>query len=259
MSSNRHPSLDDFLDGRTSQNDHRRIEEHLAGCEQCRAELERLRATRMLLRRFGEADPVPDELSARVSLALDRETGGRRILPFRRRWVIAAGVATAAVALIALVLLREPTRDFPTAAARDLESVAAATLPLELHTFNPVEMERWFATRVDFPTRVFDFAMMRYHLIGGRVDSIDGRRTALFAYRHENGAMVVCQMYPGQTEELPGGSEQRLHNGIEFFIYQRDGTTAVFWQEGSIVCVLTSAVPREEAISLAFAKAMKPA
>jgi anti-sigma factor RsiW len=256
--SNVHPALDDLLDGRLSGEDRRRAQEHLSGCDVCRPEWERLTATRQLLREAVEDEPMPESVGARVSAALDREVRPRRA-PINRRFVAAVTLAAAAAILIAVVLLRKPGPDFPTEAFGDLDSVASATLPLDLRTANTGEMERWFDARLDFPTRVFDFAMMRYHLIGGRIDSLAGRRSALFAYRHESGALVVCQMFEGKTDELPAGSERRVHNGIEFFIYDRNGTTAVFWQEGSIVCVLASAVPRDETVSLAFAKAMKPA
>ena len=34
------------------------------------------------------------------------------------------------------------------------------------------------------------------------------------------------------------------------------GLTAVFWQEGAVVCVLVSDIETEEVVQLAFAKAM---
>jgi hypothetical protein len=40
-------------------------------------------------------------------------------------------------------------------------------------------------------------------------------------------------------------------------VYERDGVTSVFWQEGTVVCVLASDLPREEVVQLAYAKAMK--
>jgi anti-sigma factor RsiW len=251
-----HPPLDDFLTGRISADDRRRIEEHLAGCEACREERERLATTRELLRHFSEAEAVPTDVAAAVSTALRRESG--RAMPFRRG-VIGIGIAAAAaVVVIAVLLLRKPTGDLPTAAVHDLQSIAAGAAPLELRTSDTAEMQKWFDARLDFPTRVFDFGMMRYQLIGGRIDEVAAHRSALFVYRHANGAMVVCQMYRGRTDELSREAERRVHDGIDFFIYKRGKATVVFWQEGPVVCVLASEIPREEAVSLAFAKAMKP-
>jgi hypothetical protein len=46
------------------------------------------------------------------------------------------------------------------------------------------------------------------------------------------------------------------NKGIGFHICQKDGLSAVFWQEGAIVCVLISDVEPEAVVQLAFAKAM---
>jgi anti-sigma factor RsiW len=250
-----HPQLDDLLTGRLPADDRLRIEEHLAGCEVCRAEWERLTATRELLRHSSEAEEVPNDVEASVSAVLRRESG--RVVAFRRRVMIGATIA-AALLIAVLLLLRRPSGDLPAAAIHDLRSVSSGSVPLELRTEDTKQMQRWFDARLDFSTRVFDFGMMRYQLVGGRIDKVGEHRSALFVYRHANGALVVCQMFRGTTEELPRGAHRRSHNGIDFFIYQRGPATAVFWQEGPVVCVLASTIPSEEAISLAFAKAMKP-
>jgi hypothetical protein len=99
--------------------------------------------------------------------------------------------------------------------------------------------------------------MMRYELLGGRVDSLGARPSALFAYRGERGDLIVCQMFKGRVEELPRAAETRVHNDITFHVYQRDGRTVVFWQEGEVVCVLVGEGVSEDVIALAYAKAMK--
>jgi anti-sigma factor RsiW len=104
---------------------------------------------------------------------------------------------------------------------------------------------------------VFDFGMMGYTLTGGRVGRLENRSGAVFAYRGAAGDAIVCVMYAGSLAELPAGAEPREHNGIRFQVYRRDGFTLVFWEEGEIVCVLISAGPPEQAIELAYAKAVK--
>jgi len=252
---NTHPflaQLHDLLDRRLSPEERDRVEQHLAGCEICRDEWQRLTSTRELLRRPAE-DEVPEDVRMRVAAVLEQEVNRRSRLPR-----IAVGLAAAAALVImAIVLLRKPHVDLTASVVSDYRSIATGQKQLELRSADTTEMERWFVKRLDFPTRVFDLAMMRYHLVGGRVDSVDGHRSALFVYRHERGAIVVCQMYRGRIEVLPRGLERREHDGITFFIDERNGTTAVFWQEGAVVCVLVSELPRDEVISLAYAKAMK--
>ena len=64
-------------------------------------------------------------------------------------------------------------------------------------------------------------------------------------------------MYEGTIDELPAGSEAREHDGIRFRIYRAHGVTLVFWQEGSVVCVLISDAPTEDVILFAYAKAVR--
>ena len=59
--------------------------------------------------------------------------------------------------------------------------------------------------------------------------------------------------------ELPPGAEERDHDGIRFIVYRRAGLTLVFWEEGTVVCVLASDGDPEEAVQLAYAKAVRVA
>jgi hypothetical protein len=59
-----------------------------------------------------------------------------------------------------------------------------------LHTAIAIttEPEAFFAPNgVAFPTRMFDLAMMGYHLVGGGTHALRGRPSALFVYRAAGG------------------------------------------------------------------------
>ena len=119
-------------------------------------------------------------------------------------------------------------------------------------------MEAYFARNgIAFQTRVFDLGMMNYRLAGGRVNHLDGRLSALFAYSGPGGQKLVCQMYEGKISELPPTDDVRQHNGITFYVHRSERRTIVFWQEGDVVCVLVSDVPPEDVVQLAFAKAVR--
>lgn len=53
--------MTDYLEGALSAADAARFEEHIAGCDGCRAYLEQMRATRMLTGRLAE-EPIPDSV-----------------------------------------------------------------------------------------------------------------------------------------------------------------------------------------------------
>lgn len=251
-----------LLDGRLGSDRRAAVEAHLASCRQCQRELDALRRVKATVREHLMERPVPPDVVARVSAVLAAEKGGRVVRDHRaarlwRRGAI-AGLSLAAAAALLLVLLQPGRPDPVGAAARDFASYRAASLALQLETHDPRALERFFAGgRVPFAPRVFDFGMMGYRLAGGQIHRLAGRRSALFAYENAAGRRVVCQMYEGRLSELPPAAEEREHDGIRFRVYRTAGLTLVFWQEGSVVCVLATDADPEEAVQLAYAKAIK--
>lgn len=258
-----HPgdALQLLLDERLPPDQRAALEEHLLSCGRCRRELDALRRVKTVVREALPEHRVPPEVAARVSAALATQAAGgsppsQRAVRLRRAVVV--GLSLAAAAALVVVLARPGQADFVTAAAEDLARYRAAGLSLQIETGDPRALERFFTQgRIPFSTRVFDFGMMGYRLSGGRVHRIAGRVSALFAYAGDEGKRLVCQMYQGAISELPPAAEEREHNGIRFQIYRSAGLTLVFWQEGSIVCVLAADGDPEQAIQLAYAKAIK--
>ncbi|MGH7569158.1 MAG: anti-sigma factor family protein [Gemmatimonadales bacterium] len=250
-----------LLDERLPPDGRAAIEAHLVTCERCRRELDALRRVKAVVREALPEYAVPPELAARVSAALATEAAGRaarvpRVTRLRR--VALAGLSLAAAALLVIVLARRDRPDFVTAAAEDLIRYRAAGLALQIATGDPQTLERFFAQGgIPFAARVFDLGMMGYRLRGGRLHRLAGRVSALFAYEGHAGERVLCQMYQGATSDLPSAAEEREHDGIRFRIYRSGGLTLVFWQEGSVVCVLAADGDPEAAIQLAYAKAVK--
>ncbi len=253
-----HPgeALQLLLDDRLPRERRAEVEEHLRGCARCRREVEALRLVKTGVRDALPQHAVPPALAARVSAALVKEA--KRAIGFR--WAAVVALPLAAAALFVLLLLRPwgEGPDFVTAAASDFIAYRAAQLALPMETGDPAVLERAFTTSgLPFRPRVFDFAMMDFRLRGGAVHRIAGRVSALFAYVGSRGDRVVCQMYQGTTSELPAGAEEREHDGIRFRIYRSAGVTLVFWQEGSLVCVMAADGDPEQVIQLAYAKAIK--
>lgn len=254
--------IQDFLDGRLNEPEQVRLAEHLAGCARCHRELEALKWLKHQALTQLPVEEVPPALAARVRAGLDAEdvaarSSGRRPSSRPLRWAVAAALAAAALFVVFLVS-RPTSGNLPERVARDFAEFAAGRIPLGVTAREPRVVEEYFAQNgMPFANRVFDLAMMRYELLGGRVHRMEGRQSALFAYRGADGRLVICQMYRGSATELPAGAETREHDGITFQVYREDGTTVVFWQEGDVVCVLASDAPSEDVIQLAFAKAVK--
>jgi len=251
-------TLQDFLDERLDPARAAEVRTHLAGCAQCRNELESLRWVRDVALKQLPVEDVPPALAARVAAALDAADKQ----PVRRRWGRrAAAGALLAVAAVVLLLLVTPsgTGDtFPAAVARDFTAYRDGTLPLTLRTSDGAAIERLFvAGGLRFASRVFDLGMMQYQLVGGRVHRVRGSPSALFVYRGPDGRDLVCQMYEGRLADLPRSDDVREHNGVTFRVYRAGTVTLVFWREGAVICVLASDADAEAVIQLAYAKAVK--
>ena len=89
--------LSPYLDGQLSDRDREGMERHLEGCQECRVELDALRATRMLLRTLPQARPP----RSFVLVAAPKRQG----LPRSFYWL---RTATAAAAACLLLLLAAP-------------------------------------------------------------------------------------------------------------------------------------------------------
>jgi anti-sigma factor RsiW len=259
---NAHPTeaLQELLDERLAGDERAAVEEHISGCERCRRELEVLRWTRQTVRGAATADSLPPTLEGQIQAALDSEDAGAAApTPARRpAWTVPLAAA-AAIALLALAwAVLRPATDVPARVAGDFAAYRAGSLELERVAADVGGLEDFFSKQdLPFEARVLDLAMMGYEPVGGVVHRVDGEPSALFVYRGPDGQILLCEMYRGRVEDLPDEAERRSNDGIDFRVYDREGRTIVAWQEGRVVCILVSDIPREEVIQLAFAKAMK--
>jgi anti-sigma factor RsiW len=126
--------LSSYIDGQVTSAESARVERHLAGCRECMAELENLRATVGLLRALPE-------LAIPRSFALD-SVPAPVLTPWRFGWATGMAATAAAVLLIALIagdltgLLRQTGQVMRVQDGREAEApvvaAAAAAAPLEV-------------------------------------------------------------------------------------------------------------------------------
>lgn len=259
-----HPrdELHDWLDGRLADAAHLDLEQHLAGCATCRRELEVLREARAALR-GALAEPTRDPaVESALRAALERESepktdAARRSLS-RRGWLVAA-IGGGALLVVARLLLRRTPADLPTAVAQDWTDYQSGRLQLAVETSDAAQLAHHFAQDGDGPVRVIDLAMLGFHLKGGLRHVVNGRVAALYVYTGPANALLICQMITAEVAALPPAQATHEEGGFRFFVFERAGVTSVFWQERAVLCVLTGALPPQQLLPLAVAKAMNPA
>ena len=247
--------LQDLLSGQLNASEAAAVENHLKSCEECRREYENLRLVKRIIENHLSASEIPSDLQANITKVLDQETRGpkkswKALLPY---------AAVLILVLAALFYFLISRSNLPAEVARNFHQFQTGDLSLQLRTNDVQKMEQFYTDQgMPFHVTVFDLRMMKYELVGGSIHKLNQRKTALYVYRGENNKYLICEMYLGTPSELPKNAVVRENKGKRFYIYERNGVTAVFWPEDKVMCVLASDIDPEEIVQLAFAKA-KPA
>ncbi len=199
------PQLESYFDGELDRATVDEIEAHLSACAACRAELATLEQLRYALR-SAPRHRAPAELRQRLAQAgeLPRlDSTPRR--PFRAGWW-----AMAASLLLGLVIgagfmgwRGNTAADARQLLARDLLAshlrALAAASPLDVVSEDRHTVKPWFAGKIGESPPVIDPKSEDFPLLGGRIDYIGERRTAVVVYGHRKHVIDVY-MTPGPLE-----------------------------------------------------------
>jgi anti-sigma factor RsiW len=191
------PLLESYLDGELDRGAIDEIESHLATCAACRAELAALEQLRGALRALprrrapaglrallanGELPPMESpraatsgawwKLAAAVLLGIAIGAGGMR-------WKGIGGGTPGAATLLARDLLTSHLRALAANSAVDVVSE-------DRHTVKP-----WFAGKIGESPPVVDPGSPDFPLLGGRIDYVGDRRTAVIVYGHRKHVIDV--------------------------------------------------------------------
>jgi anti-sigma factor RsiW len=208
------------------------IEAHVARCEGCREELERLHTVRNLLRNEGVRHTAPEALSRRIAalpeLATPRAANDNRLL----RW-LGPGVVGALAASLAMVTLLPPGAD----SLVDQEIISGHVRSLQpghltdVQTTNQHIVKPWFNGRIDFSPPVPELAGQGFPLAGGRLDSIDGKTVAAIVY-HRRLHTVNLFVWPAR-------------DAVERS-FSKDGFAVEEWSDAGLRFAAVSDIPPQE-------------
>jgi anti-sigma factor RsiW len=209
-----------------------RVEEHLERCAGCQSALERLRSLSLLIKEAAPCYAAPDRLSRQILARVqERDTAAPRKTewawwPWLRPAMLVAG--TAIVTWIAAVQLKDlPTKEL--VAEEIITSHARATLTghvadvvsSERHTVKP-----WLSKRLDFSPPVTDLATEGFPLVGGRLDYLDRRPTAVLVYQRRQ-HVIDLFVWPDDEERPISTALALSKRGYQVLHWTDRGMT--FW------------------------------
>ena len=174
--------LGGLVDGELDAANVAMVEAHVARCDGCRNELDRLGALRQLLKSDGLRHTAPQSLRNRISSTPElapRAANENRVV----RWLGPGLVGAIAASLATVMLVPSGTQSVV-----DQELVSSHVRSLQpghltdVNTTNQHIVKPWFNGRIDFSPPVPELASDGFPLAGGRLDSIDGKTVAAIVY-----------------------------------------------------------------------------
>ena len=194
------------------------VEAHVARCEACREELERLQAVRSLLQIEGVHARAPESLARRIASL--PEVAPKAANENRVPSWLAPGAIGALAASLAMISLVTPA----TTAAVDQDLVSSHVRSLQpghltdVQTTNQHIVKPWFNGRIDFAPPVPELADQGFPLVGGRLDSIDGKTVPAIVYKRR---LHTVNLYVWPTKE--SGERAFVKEGFAVREWTRNG------------------------------------
>jgi anti-sigma factor (TIGR02949 family) len=185
-----------LIDGELDAGHAREVEQHIATCPRCAAELA---AYRDISKAVAAADlryTAPPELRRRIEASLPQTRAPSRRALLRGFAMGSAVSAIAATGLVAIVLRGDDeARIQSEVVSAHLRSLQAGhltdVLSTDQHTVKP-----WFNGKLDVAPPVVDLTAQGFTLIGGRLDYVDTRPIGAIVYRRRS---HVINLFVAQT------------------------------------------------------------
>jgi anti-sigma factor RsiW len=199
-----------YLDGELDLSASLQYEQHVRDCPACAKTL----ADQKVLHTAMKADALffkaPENLRERVRLAVRRPGGDpgqrSRIRRMGLRWVAAAAclVCCAGLGFLVALLVLNPSKEerlAHEAAANHIRSLQVDRARLvDVRSSDRHEVKPWFTEKLDYSPPVTDLERQDFHLIGGRLDYLDGRPVAAIVYQRRRHVINVF-VWPDHANE----------------------------------------------------------
>jgi anti-sigma factor RsiW len=196
-----------LMDGELDAGHAREVEDHLAGCARCAAQLASYREMSNSVARAGLGYTAPPALRRRIEATLPEVRAPNRRAVLRGFAMGSAVSAIAATGLVAIVLRSDDkARIKSEIVSAHLRSLQAGHLTdvvsTDQHTVKP-----WFSGKLDVAPPVVDLTAQGFMLIGGRLDYVDAHAIGAIVYRRRLHVINLFVAQTASTEHRPARTE----------------------------------------------------
>jgi anti-sigma factor RsiW len=209
-----------LIDGELDTARARDVETHLAGCQRCTTDLRQFREMRQAMADANLRLAAPAALRSRIEAAIPVPVA-RASQPSRRFLLqgFAFGTALSAAAAAGVVFFvarsGQDERLLGDVVSAHLRSLQAEHLT-DVRSTNQQVVKPWFSGKLAIAPPVIDLTAQGFTLLGGRLDTIDGKPVAAIVYRRGD---RIINLFVGAAAD--SGHTAALGDAVEGFNTQR--------------------------------------
>ena len=244
-------AADAYLDAELGVIDTRAVQEHLEGCEACRATIESEATLHALLAADALREAPPARLRERILAHVGASMPRGRLRGFRR-WapvlhlLLGSGVAAALLLGIAALLASRPVTTDAVAWHLDGER---AFVDLELRTTSPVAVASWLRSRLGLDVSFPPATPGGDRLIGARPSAIGSQEAVQLLYdRHGRRTSLFVTERGFRLRE---DAQEYIVDGVEVYQAILRGVRVAWWDEGDHLYVVAARVSEAEMLDFA--------
>lgn len=194
-----------YVDGELDARSVLDVEDHTRACPNCSSTLVSLRGMKQVVQ-SATYYRAPETIVAATQAKVRTQSGSRQV------WKALFFVSALCVAAIGGWMMGR--RNQPPRVDANTEAVAAhlralmANHLLDIKSSDQSVVRSWFAGKLDFVPPVDSYKADGYALMGGRMEFIDGHRSAVVIYGHKNHVIDVITYPSRENEKLTQHSER---------------------------------------------------